>query len=77
MIRIAITVEAFDAISATLPLGSVRFEQKRAPNGDVYVWLDPREADKLLAARRAGEGYSETIIRLSAASLGRTVPLGG
>jgi Zn-finger nucleic acid-binding protein len=49
----------FEAISRTLPLGSVGFEQTRSPSGEVYIWLDPREADKLMAERRQGEGYSE------------------
>jgi hypothetical protein len=31
MIRIAITVAAFDAIPATLPLGSVGYEAERTP----------------------------------------------
>jgi hypothetical protein len=39
MIRIAITPAAFEAIVATLP-GNVGFENKRAPNGDWYIWLD-------------------------------------
>jgi hypothetical protein len=42
MIRIAITEQAFEAISRTLPLGSVRFEQKRAPNGDFSSHLQFR-----------------------------------
>jgi hypothetical protein len=33
MVRIAITAEAFDAICAALPLGSVRFEAKRTGKG--------------------------------------------
>jgi hypothetical protein len=32
MIRIAITVAAYDAIAATLPLGSVGYEAERAEN---------------------------------------------
>jgi hypothetical protein len=66
MIRIAITEAAFEAISRTLPLGSVSFEQTRSLGGEVYIWLGPREVDKLMAERRQGEGYSETIIRLAA-----------
>jgi hypothetical protein len=44
----------FEAISRTLPLGSVSFEQTRSPSGEVYIWLDPREGDKLMAERRQG-----------------------
>ncbi len=35
MVRIAISVEAFEAIGRTLPLGSVGYER-----GKRYVWLE-------------------------------------
>jgi hypothetical protein len=38
--RIAITVEAFEAICATLPLGSVSYENETNEKGKRYVWLD-------------------------------------
>jgi hypothetical protein len=34
MIRIAITAEAFEAVSAMLPLGSVGFERETPASGD-------------------------------------------
>jgi hypothetical protein len=40
MIRIAIIAEAFEAISATLPLGSVGYEHERAASGGYFIWLD-------------------------------------
>jgi hypothetical protein len=40
MIRIAITQAAFDAIVATLPLGSVGFENAVDANGQCLIWLD-------------------------------------
>ena len=40
MIRIAITVEAFEAFYATLPLGSVSYENETNEKGERYVWLD-------------------------------------
>ena len=41
MIRIAITPAAFEAISATLALGTVAIEPERAQDGSVHIWLDP------------------------------------
>ena len=51
-------------IVATLP-SSVGFEQNRAPNGDFYVWLEPRYVDRLAALRVPGESYSDVIVRLA------------
>ena len=42
MIRIAITQAAFEAIAATLPLGSVAFEKELNAKGECHVWLDTR-----------------------------------
>jgi hypothetical protein len=42
MIRIAITQAAFDAIAATMPLGSVGYEAERTDKGEVYIWLGRR-----------------------------------
>jgi hypothetical protein len=42
VVRIAIGAEAFAAISATLPLGSVSYENKTNDRGERYVWLEPR-----------------------------------
>ncbi len=48
------TQAAFDAIAATLPLGSVSY--KNAVNeGDRFVWLSPNVVDRLKAQRRPGE----------------------
>jgi hypothetical protein len=41
MIRIAISVEAFEAIVATLPLGSVGYENKTNERGERLIWLEP------------------------------------
>jgi hypothetical protein len=40
MIRIAITQAAFDAICATLPLGSVGYENQIDERGERLIWLD-------------------------------------
>jgi hypothetical protein len=39
VIRIAITIEAFEAIAATLPLGAVGYEAEANERGERYVWL--------------------------------------
>ena len=64
MVRIAITVEAFDALSATLPLGSVGFERHPADDGQRLVWLERSVVKQLRALRSPGESYSDVILRL-------------
>jgi hypothetical protein len=66
MIRIAITATAYEAIKATLPLGSVGYEAKRTDQGEVLIWLERRALDRLDALRQPGEGYSEIILRMAA-----------
>ena len=53
MIRIAIT-EAFAAIAATLPLGSVAVEPHINKRGDRYLWLE--DGDGGPARRDAATG---------------------
>jgi hypothetical protein len=65
LIRIAITAAAYDAIAATLPLGSVGYEAKRTDHGGVLIWLERRALDRLDALRHPGEGYSEAILRMA------------
>ena len=64
MIRISITVAAFEAIAATLP-SSVGYERIRAPNGDYHIWLEPRFVGRLRALRGPDENYSDVILRLA------------
>jgi hypothetical protein len=45
MIRIAITETAFEAIAATLPLGSVAYETETTTDGQRFIWLEPRIVD--------------------------------
>ena len=47
MVRIAISQAAFDAIYATLPLGSVSFENKTNQNGERLIWLERSVVDRL------------------------------
>jgi hypothetical protein len=42
MIRISITPAAFEAIAATMPLGSVGYEREPDAKGDRWIWLEPR-----------------------------------
>jgi hypothetical protein len=66
MIRIAITQAAFEAIKATLPLGSTAYEAEVNAKGEVHIWLEPRWVDKLARLRGPGESYSDVIIKLAA-----------
>lgn len=68
MVRIAITQAAFDAISATLPLGSVRYENAVNERGERYVWLAPDVVNRLRAMRGPGETYSDVILQVAAES---------
>jgi hypothetical protein len=67
MIRIAISVEAFGAVTGTLPLGSVSFENETNEQGQRLIWLDRAMVDRLRAMRGPGESYSDVIIRLAKA----------
>lgn len=64
MIRIAITAAAFDAISATLPLGSVGFEGEASEKGERLIWVEASVAERLRAMRGPSESYSDVILRL-------------
>jgi hypothetical protein len=66
MVRIAISQAAFDAITKTLALGSVGFENKVNEKGERLIWIERRMLDKLNSYRRAGESYSDVILRLAA-----------
>jgi hypothetical protein len=70
MIRIAITEAAYEAIAATLPLGSVGYEAERSETGKVFIWLDRWAMDRLTAERRRGEDLSDTIIRVATVERG-------
>ena len=54
MIRIAISVEAFEAITKTLPLGGVSFENKADEENQRLIWLDRAMVDRLRSLRGAG-----------------------
>ncbi len=66
MIRIAISQAAFEAIAATLPFGSVGYENAVDDKGNRLVWLPAAVVDRLKALRGPGESYSDVILRLAA-----------
>jgi hypothetical protein len=55
---------AFEAIAATLPLGSVGYEAQTNAKGERLVWLESAVVDRLTALRGPGESYSDVIRRL-------------
>jgi hypothetical protein len=65
MVRIAISVEAFEAIAKTLPVGSVAYEPELNSHGQRYVWLDAAMVDRLGAMRGPGETHSDAILRIA------------
>jgi hypothetical protein len=65
MVRITISVEAFEAISATLPLGSVAYEAELNEHGQRYLWLEAAMANRFVALRGPTESYSDVILRLA------------
>jgi hypothetical protein len=70
MILIAISVEAFEVIARTLPLGNVSFENQTNEHGDRLVWLDRSVVDRLRALRGSGESYSDVILRFGGGEVG-------
>ena len=65
MIKIAITAAAFDAIAATLSLGSVGYENATNERGERLIWLDHAVVARLRAMRGPGESYSDVFLRLA------------
>jgi hypothetical protein len=65
MIKIAISVEAFEAIASTLPLGSVAYEPELDAKGERHIWLEPAVLARLRAMRGRGESYSDVIMLLA------------
>ena len=55
MVQIAISQAAFDAIAATMQLGSVGFENQTNERGEKLIWLDHAVVARLRALRGPGE----------------------
>jgi hypothetical protein len=68
MIRIAISTAAYDAICATLPLGSVGYEPEANERGERMIWLEDAMVDRLGAMRGQDESYSDANLQLVADS---------
>jgi hypothetical protein len=66
VVRIAISVDAFEAIARTLPAGSVGYEAEVNEEGERLIWLDRAVVDRLRALRGPGESYSDVILQLAA-----------
>ena len=69
IIRIAISVEAFEAIARMLPLGSVGYEAEANERGERLIWLEA--AVSTVSARCVGrsESYSDVILRIAKAEI--------
>jgi hypothetical protein len=65
MIRVTISVEAFEAIARTLPLGSLGCENKTNEKEQRLIWLAPTVIDRLRAMRGPGESYSDVIVGIA------------
>ena len=65
MILICITSAAFEAVSSTLPLGSVGFEPAANDKGEHMIWLEAAVVDRLAAMRLPGESNSDVIVRVA------------
>ena len=74
MIRISITAEAFEAITATLRLGTVGYESEPSPKGERWIWLEETWINKLDAIRMPGESYSDVILWLAELEAAQRLP---
>jgi hypothetical protein len=70
LIRIAITVEAFEAIARTLPLGSTGYENQINERGERLIWFDHAVVGRLRVTRGRGESFSDVILRIAGADAG-------
>jgi hypothetical protein len=64
-IGITITAEAYAAIKATLPAGTLTWPTSPGERGDVIVWLEQATVDRLGAMRGPAESCSDVILRLA------------
>jgi hypothetical protein len=64
VIKLAITKAAFEALTRTLPLGNVVYENEINERGERFVWLAPAIVNRLKAMRGKGESYSDVILKL-------------
>ena len=67
MIRIAISLAAYQAITSAMPEGTARPPEPLEVGEGVGMWIDHATLAAPKSERRAGEGYSEVILRLAEA----------
>jgi hypothetical protein len=71
MIRIAISLAAYQALASTLAEGREARPPERLEVGEgVGMWIDHATLAALKSERRVGEGYSEVILRLCSVTTG-------
>jgi hypothetical protein len=61
-------LEAYKAVSATLPDGYVAGPAHSDERGGVRVVVDRKTLDRWTALRGPGEGYSDVILRMAKAN---------
>jgi hypothetical protein len=54
---------------ATLPFGSVGYENAANERGERLIWLDRAVVDRLRSLRGPGESFSDVILRLASESV--------
>jgi hypothetical protein len=64
VIRIAISQAAFDALAATIPLGSVGYENAANGRGELLRLAGHDVVARLRAMRGHGESYSDVVLQL-------------
>jgi hypothetical protein len=64
MIASSITREAYEAIKSALPVDRDSWPPQSDGRGLIRIWLDRQYVDRLGQMRRAGESYSDVIMRL-------------
>jgi hypothetical protein len=62
--HIGVTVEAHEALVATLPVGTVACEPQLSAKGERLIWTEEIWRNKLDVMRKPGESYSDSILRL-------------
>ena len=76
MIRIAISLAAYQVIASTIPHGRTARPPEPLEVGDcVGLWIDYVTLAALRRERRSGEGWSEVILRV-VADVARSPPAG-
>jgi hypothetical protein len=71
MIRIAVSLAAYQAIASTIPQGRTARPPEPLDVGEgVGMWVDHVTLAALRRERGAGEGWSEVILRLCSPSTG-------